>query len=245
MNRADKEREQQLNKLKLILVVAFVVCVIATICVLVAMLTYKKSDDEQNVEDYASSLLENDTRSDAKLTYGGDTSVFEQLNNVVTGYLNCFEKGQFSLMWEKWDESLLEYYGYSYDEESFAKEYQKLRKSLHADPKDSSHASTAYNAVTYFDYGQYYLFVFKWVHSYYDDAGKLVSTADEYTYTITKYENDGKTYYRLLDFNIQDVGAQSGRFTNKRATDKGYGKEVSPGIFLPSESSGTQQSTEK
>lgn len=235
MNKTEKIRQKRLKSIQRILVLIIVICVVVAICLIAAIVSHKDEKKEDDLEAYATSLLEQDTRAEAKLRYGGDMETFEALNTAVTTYLNYFEAGDYDLMWLKWDESLLEYYGYSYDEDSFCKEYARFSDRIHANKSDPNHISTAYSAATYMDYGQYYLFVFRWIHSYYDESGKVVNVSDEYTYTVTKYVNGEHTYYSILDFNIQDVGTQEGRFVNLTGKDKGYGNEISPGIFLPSE----------
>lgn len=232
MGKSEEIRKKQTKIIKRILICTITILVIVAIC-LIATIVSSNKEKEDNLEADASKILEQDTRAEAKLRYGADMDTFEELNKVVSTYLNYFEDGDYDLMWLKWDESLLKYYGYSYDEESFSKEYRKFRDQLHAGKDDPQHISTGYSAATYFDYGQYYLFVFRWIHSYYDDTGKVVNVTDEYTYTITKNVYGDNTYYSILDFNIQDIGTQEGRFVNLKAKDNNSGVEVSPGIYVP------------
>lgn len=228
MNRADKERKKQIELIKKILVGVIGIAILSLV-ILVAVLVKPKTQIKGDEESLASEILSKDNRDEAKLVYGGDTETFDKLNFIVNTFLNEIRAGDYEGAYGRWDVDLLKSYGFSYLKEQFISYYNEFLNKYHLSNGDSKHVNFSYEPVTYQDYGAYYLFTFNTAFTYYNDTGKIVTTGqNEFIYTIEKYDFNGSTVYRLLDFNIQDVSLYAARFDEK--TDNGL--MVSPGIYL-------------
>ena len=98
MGKSEEIRKKQIKIIKRILICTITILVIVAIC-LIATIVSSDKEKEDNLEADASKILEQDTRAEAKLRYGADMDTFEELNKVVSTYLNYFEDGDYDLMW--------------------------------------------------------------------------------------------------------------------------------------------------
>lgn len=234
-----KEREKNEKIIRKILIGILCLCVVLISCLAVMFVKNDKSTKMTEDDNRGETVYTKDSRSESKLIYGGDWDTFQKLNYVVDLFWNRVRDEDYTYFWSDWNEDLLEYYNYSYTEEELLKYYDEIASKYHIRRKDPKFLNFAYEAVTYQNYGQYYLFTFKLGYSYYDDQGKIVTIAQtEQTFTLEPYTVSGATSYRVLDFDIRDIGLQYTRFATKGQS----GTMVSPGIYK--QDSTTQSTTQ-
>lgn len=234
MNRTERERKKQIVLIKRIIAGLIAVSVLAII-ILTAFLLKPESQSKADEESAASEILRKDNRDEAKLVYGGDTETFDKLNYIVNTFISDIRKGDFNSAYDRWDVDLLTAYGYSYSKEDFVSYYEAFTAKYHIKNGDEKHINFSYEPLTYQDFGAYYLFTFNAAYTYRNTEGKIVTTGNnEYIYTIEKYDFNGSTVYRLLDFNIQDISLYAARFNGEKES----GVMISPGIYLNDKENG-------
>lgn len=232
--KAELERERQTKLIKKLVVGLLITLLI----VLAAGSTYMyvkfqndKADAEVDDNYYAKQAAEDSKNYKGTYVYGGNYETFNALYNFVNKYFDYYSRGNTSIMYSAcWDNSALESYGFTYSQEDYEAEMRMIAEQYHIYKSDEKHVTTSFNAVTYQNYTNFYLFTFNLQYTYYDSAGTMQSTPiNEYTYTIFPYTNkNGEKYYKLLDFDVTDIGTQYTRF---KALNSDDGEQLAPGLY--------------
>lgn len=245
MSKAEEKRKEQTKKIRMILIAVIVVCVVVMITIIAALLK-KDSSEILTENEFTESPLEKASREESKLLYGGDYETYYTLNSVVYNFWDSVMDGDYDILWSLWDENLLEYYGYKYTEEELVNYYKGISNKYHLDTTDPNYVGIEYEGITYQDYNQYYLFTFELIFRYYENGQLKATEPTQYTYTLEKFDAPGgANIYQLLDFNIRDVGMQSYRFKSTSENTNNKGIQVSPGMYIPAETSSSTESSTK
>ncbi len=144
-------------------------------------------------------------------THGGSYEKLKELYSFVGEYIDYMQKGNFELLFETYyDQKCLNANGYKMSKDKFVEEMQVMADRYHMLTYDPKRIDVSYTADTYMDYTNFYIYIFHMQFTYYDDSGiPTQSPVVEYTYTVIPYTTkDNTVYYKLLDFNLNDLGTQ-------------------------------------
>ena len=230
-----KAQEKRILMLIRILIVILVITIIVGIALLVAYLRASKKSNTEKLSDEVADFARED-----EYIQNGDQTIFEELTQAVREhYVYALESDNvFDAMYPYWDNFLVADSGFSYPPEKFKAYYEAIQQMYHTKSTDPQHVDIIFTPVVYEGYGPYYLFYCNIEYSFITPAGVGKTTGKmEYCFTMRKmgtidnHGNDLGEQWRLLDFNVQDIGAIGTRFVAEPMKSDEAGKQLAPGLY--------------
>lgn len=197
-------------------IVGVVMVSVLAIVLIVTSYGNKGSDVPKDDINWAAQWAVEDSKNyEGIYVHGGNYETFSRLDGIMKEYFNKYrERDLYSMYNEYYANHALSVYGYKYSYEDYSSELDLMAEKYHLYQSDEKYVNFSYKSVTYQDYTNYYLITFYLQFTYKDSNGEIVSTpVMEHIYTIIPYQReDGEIYYKLLDFNISDIGVVADRF---------------------------------